>query len=75
MCGENVCPNARQPPAPPALGTLMVDTARGDRVGEFRGVAGLFAHSSFASLRFPCLKVTPCPVDPAPRALSPDAPS
>ncbi|WP_098008064.1 hypothetical protein [Streptomyces sp. sk226] len=30
------------PPAPavPARGVLLVDTSRGDRVGEFRGVAG-----------------------------------
>ncbi|MET8656496.1 hypothetical protein ACJBCE_21100 [Streptomyces sp. NBUL23] len=40
MYGENVCPNAQEPPDPPPLGTLMVDTARGDRVGEFRGLAG-----------------------------------
>lgn len=40
MYGENVCPNAQQPPEPPAPGTLMVDTGRGDRVGEFCGVAG-----------------------------------
>ncbi|MEI5036131.1 hypothetical protein RB201_36240 [Streptomyces sp. S1A(2023)] len=40
MYGENVCPNAQQPPDPPAPGTLVVDTARGDRVGEFLGVAG-----------------------------------
>ncbi|MFJ9621251.1 hypothetical protein [Streptomyces sp. NPDC101181] len=40
MYGENVCPNTQQPPDPPAPGTLMVDTGRGDRVGEFRGVAG-----------------------------------
>ncbi|CAM5543113.1 hypothetical protein SAVIM338S_04331 [Streptomyces avidinii] len=25
---------------PPAPGTLVVDTSRGDRVGEFRGLAG-----------------------------------
>ncbi|MFJ8445532.1 hypothetical protein [[Kitasatospora] papulosa] len=30
----------RTPPDPPALGTLVVDTVRDDRVGEFRGVAG-----------------------------------
>lgn len=69
MYGENVCPNAQEPPdlptpasvgppppppapAPPPsplpsapphlppLGALVVDTGRGDRVGEFRGVAG-----------------------------------
>ncbi|MFD7744724.1 hypothetical protein ACFV2V_05700 [Streptomyces sp. NPDC059698] len=27
-------------PGPPSLGALVVDTGRGDRVGEFRGVAG-----------------------------------
>ncbi|MEU5282457.1 hypothetical protein N7925_13835 [Streptomyces sp. CA-278952] len=40
MYGENGCPNAEEPPDPPAPGTLVVDTGRGDRVGEFRGVAG-----------------------------------
>ncbi|MDX5575995.1 hypothetical protein OH733_13820 [Streptomyces griseus] len=40
MYGENVCPNAQQPPELPALGALMVDTGHGDRMGEFRGVAG-----------------------------------
>ncbi|MDG9681504.1 hypothetical protein OHA63_22020 [Streptomyces anulatus] len=40
MYGENVCPNAQQPPDLPALGALMVDSGHGDRVGEFRGVAG-----------------------------------
>ncbi|MFD3873729.1 hypothetical protein [Streptomyces sp. NPDC058623] len=29
-----------QPPQPPSPGTLVVDTAQGGRVGEFRGVAG-----------------------------------
>ncbi|MDX2392552.1 hypothetical protein NJL88_21305 [Streptomyces sp. DK15] len=29
-----------QPPQPPPPGALVVDTSRGDRVGEFRGVAG-----------------------------------
>ncbi|MFS0696436.1 hypothetical protein [Streptomyces nitrosporeus] len=29
-----------QDPHPPAVGTLIVDTGHGDRVGEFRGVAG-----------------------------------
>jgi len=41
--GENTRPNPQEPPdvpALPALGTLMVDTSRADRVGEFRGVAG-----------------------------------
>ncbi|MGQ4715011.1 hypothetical protein ACUN22_15140 [Streptomyces anulatus] len=40
MYGENVCPNAQQPPGLPALGALVVDSGHGDRVGEFRGVAG-----------------------------------
>ncbi|MEI7031328.1 hypothetical protein [Streptomyces pratensis] len=30
------------PPGLPALGALVVDTSRRDRVGEFRGVAGPF---------------------------------
>ncbi|RPK65311.1 hypothetical protein EES43_08400 [Streptomyces sp. ADI96-02] len=48
MYDENARPNTRQPPptpspAPsPALGTLMVDTSRDNRVGEFRGVAGFY---------------------------------
>ncbi|MFF4320256.1 hypothetical protein [Streptomyces sp. NPDC001568] len=29
-----------QPLQPPSPGALVVDTSRGDRVGEFRGVAG-----------------------------------
>ncbi|MFD7745806.1 hypothetical protein ACFV2V_28510 [Streptomyces sp. NPDC059698] len=48
MDGENVRPITPTPsdtpapaPAPaPAPGTLLVDTSRADRVGEFRGVAG-----------------------------------
>ncbi|MFD4794302.1 hypothetical protein [Streptomyces anulatus] len=40
MYGENVRPNIQVPPALPAPGTLLVDTSRADRVGEFRGVAG-----------------------------------
>ncbi|MFI1248068.1 hypothetical protein ACH4TY_15405 [Streptomyces anulatus] len=43
MYGENVRPNppTSSTPTPlPALGTLLVDTSRADRVGEFRGVAG-----------------------------------
>ncbi|MEI7030678.1 hypothetical protein [Streptomyces pratensis] len=40
MDSENACPNTRQPPRVPAPGTLWTDTSRGDRVGEFRGVAG-----------------------------------
>jgi hypothetical protein len=30
----------QEPPRLPALGTLMVDTSHGERVGEFRGIAG-----------------------------------
>lgn len=50
MNGENACPNAQEPPdipeppqpsRPPALGALVVDTSRADRVGEFRGMAGV----------------------------------
>ncbi|WP_326697253.1 hypothetical protein OG909_07875 [Streptomyces sp. NBC_01754] len=33
-------PNSSEPPPVPARGTLVVDTGRDDRVGEFRGVAG-----------------------------------
>lgn len=43
MYGENARPNTQGPPGlpePPAPGTLVVDTSRADRVGEFRGVAG-----------------------------------
>ncbi|BAG21855.1 MULTISPECIES: hypothetical protein [Streptomyces] len=42
MYGENVRPNTPTPSNTPvpALGTLLVDTSRADRVGEFRGVAG-----------------------------------
>ncbi|WP_432079561.1 hypothetical protein [Streptomyces sp. YPW6] len=40
MDGENVCPNIQEPSGLPAPGTLMVDTSRADRVGEFRGTAG-----------------------------------
>ncbi len=40
MYGENLRPNIPEPPDLPAPGTLMVDTSRADRVGEFRGVAG-----------------------------------
>lgn len=45
MYGENVRPNIPEPPGPtvpPAPGTLMVDTSRENRVGEFRGVAGFY---------------------------------
>ncbi|MFJ9183987.1 hypothetical protein ACIRQO_13060 [Streptomyces anulatus] len=38
MCSENVRLNASN--TLPAPGTLLVDTSRADRVGEFRGVAG-----------------------------------
>ncbi|CAO0833789.1 hypothetical protein SMICM17S_00935 [Streptomyces microflavus] len=40
MYGENARPNTQEPPGlpePPAPGTLVVDTSRADRVGEFRG--------------------------------------
>ncbi|WP_411101414.1 hypothetical protein [Streptomyces sp. cmx-4-9] len=41
MCEATLPPDAPQPPPPPPPpGTLVVDTGRGDRVGEFRGVAG-----------------------------------
>ncbi|MEU6627063.1 hypothetical protein ABZ905_02085 [Streptomyces parvus] len=40
MYGENLRPNIPEPPDLPALGALVVDTSRADRVGEFRGVAG-----------------------------------
>ncbi|MEV7900647.1 hypothetical protein OG473_27620 [Streptomyces anulatus] len=40
MYGENLRPNSQEPPDLPAPGTLLVDTSRADRVGEFRGVAG-----------------------------------
>ncbi|MFE3716874.1 hypothetical protein [Streptomyces cyaneofuscatus] len=43
MYGENAHPNPPRPPGlpfPPALGALVVDASRADRVGEFRGVAG-----------------------------------
>ncbi|MEU4027977.1 hypothetical protein [Streptomyces anulatus] len=40
MYGENLRPNNQEPPDLPAPGTLLVDTSRTDRVGEFRGVAG-----------------------------------
>ncbi|MFJ2181166.1 hypothetical protein ACIOJG_11100 [Streptomyces anulatus] len=40
MYGENLRPNNQEPPDLPAPGTLLVDTSRADRVGEFREVAG-----------------------------------
>ncbi|MEU3202873.1 hypothetical protein ABZ702_03125 [Streptomyces cyaneofuscatus] len=40
MYGENARPNAQEPPELPAPGALLVDMSHGDRVGEFRGVAG-----------------------------------
>ncbi|MGW1205585.1 hypothetical protein [Streptomyces cyaneofuscatus] len=43
MYGENAHANPSEPPGlpfPPALGALVVDISRADRVGEFRGVAG-----------------------------------
>ncbi|MFD4663890.1 hypothetical protein [Streptomyces halstedii] len=40
MSEEHPPPNRREPVPVPAPGTLVVDTRRGDLVGEFRGVAG-----------------------------------
>ncbi|MFI2782017.1 hypothetical protein [Streptomyces sp. ALB3] len=40
MPGTNGLRGGQEAPRPPAPGTLVVDTARDDRVGEFRGVAG-----------------------------------
>ncbi|MFJ9888100.1 hypothetical protein ACIQRW_19850 [Streptomyces sp. NPDC091287] len=40
MYGENASSNTEPSPTVPAPGTLLADTSRGDRVGEFRGVAG-----------------------------------
>ncbi|ARF77312.1 hypothetical protein ACIOD0_16425 [Kitasatospora albolonga] len=40
MYGENKCPNPQEPPRVPNRGAVMVDTSLGDRVGEFRGLAG-----------------------------------
>ncbi|MFJ9622105.1 hypothetical protein [Streptomyces sp. NPDC101181] len=40
MYGENVSSNMGPPLRVPTPGTLLADTSRGDRVGEFRGVAG-----------------------------------
>ncbi|MFK0188047.1 hypothetical protein ACIQV1_27990 [Streptomyces rubiginosohelvolus] len=40
MYGENASANTERPPGVPAPGTLLADTSRGDRVGEFQGVAG-----------------------------------
>ncbi|WVT98475.1 hypothetical protein V3O60_13605 [Streptomyces xanthochromogenes] len=40
MCTQSGSPHAQQPTPTPTPGTLMVDTGRADRVGEFRGVAG-----------------------------------
>ncbi|MEW2069975.1 hypothetical protein [Streptomyces sp. NPDC007346] len=42
MYGVNARPNTEGPPELPAPGTLLVDTSRSNRVGEFRGVAGLY---------------------------------
>ncbi|MGW1205432.1 hypothetical protein [Streptomyces cyaneofuscatus] len=43
MYDVNVRPNSEEPPpALPAPGALLVDTSRSNRVGEFRGVAGLY---------------------------------
>ncbi|APS19421.1 hypothetical protein ABZ329_18660 [Streptomyces rubiginosohelvolus] len=40
MYGENASPNTERPLPVPDPGTLLADTSRGDRVGEFQGVAG-----------------------------------
>ncbi|AEN11749.1 MULTISPECIES: hypothetical protein [unclassified Streptomyces] len=40
MSVERGLPSRPGLPPVPAPGTLVVDTQRGDRVGEFRGVAG-----------------------------------
>ncbi|WP_373681625.1 hypothetical protein [Streptomyces sp. b94] len=37
---RSVVPPAPEPLFLPGLGALVVDTGRGDRVGEFRGVVG-----------------------------------
>ncbi|MFI1932743.1 hypothetical protein [Streptomyces sp. NPDC020330] len=42
MYGENASSNTGRPPQVPAPGTLLVDTSRGDRVGEFQSVAGSY---------------------------------
>ncbi|NEE26455.1 hypothetical protein G3M53_13410 [Streptomyces sp. SID7982] len=40
MYGENASTNTERPLPVPDPGTLLADTSRGDRVGEFQGVAG-----------------------------------
>ncbi|MEV5283417.1 hypothetical protein [Streptomyces sp. NPDC051994] len=40
MSVERVPPDEQHPGEVPEPGTLVVDTSRADRVGEFRGVAG-----------------------------------
>ncbi|MFD7526863.1 MULTISPECIES: hypothetical protein [unclassified Streptomyces] len=40
MSTEDGPPSEQQPSQVPAPGTMLVDTSRRDRVGEFRGVAG-----------------------------------
>ncbi|MGA6169729.1 hypothetical protein ACPEIF_05625 [Streptomyces sp. NPDC012600] len=43
MYGVNICANPEEPlPDLPAPGTLLADTSRNNRVGEFRGVAGCY---------------------------------
>ncbi|MFD4814914.1 hypothetical protein ACFVWX_31850 [Streptomyces sp. NPDC058220] len=40
MSAQNIPTDGQEPAHVPNPGTLMVDTSREDRVGEFRGVAG-----------------------------------
>nr|WP_202529795.1 MULTISPECIES: hypothetical protein [unclassified Streptomyces] len=40
VTGDGVPSRGPKPPPAPVRGALVVDTSRGDRVGEFRGVAG-----------------------------------
>ncbi len=40
MSAQNVPTDGQEPAQVPEIGTLMVDTSRDDRVGEFRGIAG-----------------------------------
>ncbi|MEL5955854.1 hypothetical protein AADR41_13970 [Streptomyces sp. CLV115] len=40
MSTEDGPPSEQRPSQVPSTGTMLVDTSRRDRVGEFRGVAG-----------------------------------